>query len=110
MYQFMGHSDFDRARLHIRFDENEVPMAGLLKLEHILTWLVIVGMMCCLSRCFVLACLPRGCTGRGEIAITAKDHIAEPFSCPAHILLTVRGNGKPVEFLRGKLQFLPVVC
>src|SRR6266849_6556672 len=103
MYQFMSHGDFDRARLHIRFDENEVSMAGLLKLGHIFPCFVSVGMMCCLSRCFVLTCLPRGCTGCGEIAITAQDHIVEPFSCPAHILLTVRGDGKPAEFLRGKL-------
>ena len=85
-------------------------MAGLVKLEHILSWFVSVGMMSCLSRRFVLTFLPRGCMGRRKIAITAQDHSAEPFSCPAHILLAVLGDSESAEFLCGKVQFLPVVC
>ncbi len=85
-------------------------MAGLVKLGGIFARFVGVGIVAHLSGYAVLTCPLRGCARRREIAIAAQDHVVEPFSCPAHILLTILGDGQSAEFLRRKLQFLRVVC
>ena len=109
MYQFMRHGDLDRLWPHVRLDENEVPVAGQVQLAGILGERLSASIMAGLSRRFVFTCQFRGYAGCGEIAIAAQNHVIEPFSCPAHILLAVLSDGQSAEFLHRKLQFLPVV-
>src|SRR5579863_10406831 len=52
----------------------------------------------------------RGWTGGREVAVTTKGHCIEPFSGPAHIFLPILCDCQPAQLMRGKLQFVPVVC